>query len=161
LALATDDPADVTSSGVDLWYRFTAASNACRLAVSAGTSTDTQIEIENNAGVTMGAIEDATSANGNEIYVYGGLTPGQQYWVAVRNAPGGTPGTFSLCVQSLAASTCDNGPNYAVSAAATRRVGQVLHLTLLHLQVLMSQVTYTLTLLLELLGFHFLSFLLQ
>lgn len=113
LALATDDPADVTSSGVDLWYRFTAASNACRLAVTAGSSTDTQIEIEDNTGATMGAVEDATSASGNETYVFGGLTVGQQYWIAVRNAPSGTPGTFSLCVQSLAASTCDNGPNYA------------------------------------------------
>jgi hypothetical protein len=113
LALATDDPADVTSSGVDLWYRFTASSNACRIAVSGGTSTDTQIEIENSVGATMGAVEDATSANGNETYVFGGLTAGQQYWVAVRNAPTGTPGTFSLCIQSLAASTCDNGPVYA------------------------------------------------
>ena len=40
------------------------------------------------------------------------LTSGVQYWVAVRNA-GGVAGTFSICIQSLAASTCDNGPNFA------------------------------------------------
>lgn len=112
LALATDDPSDLSSTGADLWYTFTAASNACRVAVSGGTATNTQVEIEAAGGVTMGVVEDATTANGNEIFIIDDLAIGTQYWVAVRNGVGGFPGTFSVCIQSLAASTCDNGPSF-------------------------------------------------
>jgi hypothetical protein len=40
------------------------------------------------------------------------LVAGTQYWVAIRNA-GGFAGTFTVCIQSLASSTCDNGPTFA------------------------------------------------
>ena len=70
------------------------------------------IEVETAGGATVGSIEDASSSNGNEIFLTDGLTIGQQYYVAVRNS-GGVAGTFTVCIQNLAASSCDNGPNFA------------------------------------------------
>jgi hypothetical protein len=109
--LASATP-DVVGDGADLWYRFTAISNAARISVSGNTATNTMIEVETAAGATVGSIEDASSSNGNEIFLTEGLTVGQQYYVAVRNA-GGVAGTFNICIQSLVSSTCDNGPNFS------------------------------------------------
>jgi hypothetical protein len=109
LAAATPD---VVGEGADLWYRFTATSNAARIAVTGNTATNTLIEVETAAGVTVGSIEDASSSNGNEIFLTENLTIGQQYWVAVRNA-GGVPGTFAVCIQALNSSTCDNGTSFS------------------------------------------------
>ena len=109
--LASATP-DAVGEGADLWYRFTAISNAARISVSGNTATNTLIEVETASGITMGVIEDASSSNGNEIYLTESLTIGQQYYVAVRNA-GGVAGTFNVCIQSLVASTCDNGPNFS------------------------------------------------
>ena len=100
---------DVVGEGADLWYRFTASSNACRVAVTGNTATNTLIEVETAAGATVGSIEDASSSNGNEVFLSENLTPGQQYYVAVRNS-GGVAGSFSVCIQALSASSCDNGP---------------------------------------------------
>lgn len=114
LALATDDPQD-SSTEADLWYSFTASSNACRIAVSGGTATNVEIELQDGASSSAATIvtENAQLANGNEILITDDLVSGTQYWVAIRNAAGGTPGTFTVCIQSLAASTCDNGPTFA------------------------------------------------
>jgi hypothetical protein len=109
LAAATPD---VVSEGADLWYRFTATSNAARIAVTGNTATNILIEVETAAGVTVGSVENASSSNGNEIFLTEGLTIGQQYWVAVRNA-GGVAGTFSVCIQALASSTCNNGTSFS------------------------------------------------
>jgi hypothetical protein len=109
LAAATPD---VVGEGADLWYRFTAASNAARILVTGGSATNTLIEVETAAGVTVGSIEDASSSNGNEIFLTDGLTVGQQYYVAVRNA-GGVAGTYNVCIQALYPSSCDNGPNFS------------------------------------------------
>jgi len=113
LALATDDPLDA-STAADLWYSFVASSNACRIVVSGGTATNTEVEIQGSSSAFAPSIqtENSQSSNGNEILITDDLTAGVQYWVAVRNA-GGVAGTFSICIQSLAASTCDNGPNFA------------------------------------------------
>jgi hypothetical protein len=113
LALATDDPSD-TSTGADLWYSFVAASNACRIAVSGGTATNVEIELQNSSSsfATTIATENVQSANGSEIMITDDLQVGTQYWVAIRNA-GGVAGTFNVCIQSLAASTCDNGPTFS------------------------------------------------
>jgi hypothetical protein len=109
LAAATPD---VVGEGADLWYRFTATSNAARITVSGGSATNTLIEVETAGGATVGSIEDASSSNGNEIFLTDGLTIGQQYYVAVRNS-GGVAGTFTVCIQNLASSSCDNGPNFS------------------------------------------------
>jgi hypothetical protein len=92
--------ADAVGEGADLWYRFTASSNAARIAVVGNTATNTAIEVEDAAGNTVGAIEDASSSNGNEVFLSDDLTIGAQYWVAVRNA-GGVSGSYTVCIQSL------------------------------------------------------------
>jgi hypothetical protein len=112
LALATDDPSDA-STGVDLWYSFVAASNACRIAVSGGTVTNVEVELQNSSASNATTIvtENAQSANGSEIMITDDLAVGTQYWVAIRNA-GGVAGTFNVCIQTLSPSGCDNGPNF-------------------------------------------------
>jgi hypothetical protein len=113
LALATDDPADASTSA-DLWYSFVAASNACRIAVSGGTVTNVEVELQNSSASNATTIvtENAQGASGSEILITDDLTVGAQYWVAIRNA-GGVAGTFNVCIQTLSPSTCDNGPNFA------------------------------------------------
>ncbi len=103
--------ADVVGEGADLWYRFTASSNAARITAVGNTATNTAIEVEDASGNTVGSIEDASSSNGNEVFLSDDLTIGAQYWVAVRNA-GGVAGSYTVCIQSLTASTCDNGPSF-------------------------------------------------
>jgi Secretion system C-terminal sorting domain/Putative metal-binding motif len=114
LAAATPD---VVSEGADLWYRFTASSNAVRISVTGNTATNTLIEVEDNLGNTVGSIEDASSSNGNEIYLSEDLIIGQQYWVAVRNS-GGVAGTFAVCIQSLGSSTCNNGTSFSTMCSS-------------------------------------------
>ncbi len=110
--LANATPSE--ASGNDVWYRFTAASNAVRIAVT-GTQ-NVEIEVEDQAGASVPTASATSTANasntGSEIYITGGLTPGQQYWVAVRDMSG-TPGTASVCIQTLNDSRCDNGPSFA------------------------------------------------
>jgi hypothetical protein len=101
-------------AGNDVWYSFFAASNAVRIAVT-GTQ-NVEIEVEDSMGASVPTASATSTANasntGSEIYITGGLTPGMQYWVAVRDMSG-TPGTASVCIQTLNDSRCDNGPNFA------------------------------------------------
>lgn len=92
-----------TGEGNDLWYSFTAESNGVRIQLTG--SGDNLIELEDAAGNT---IETQNTAGGSEILANGSLTPGAQYFVAVRNVTG--PASFTVCIQTLAQSTCDNGP---------------------------------------------------
>ena len=52
----------------------------------------------------------------NEILNFGGLTPGNQYLVAIRNFNSIQGiGTFSLCISKLNQTTCDYpGPNFSL-----------------------------------------------
>ena len=95
--------------GNDLWYRFTASSNAVRIQLVGAQ--DCEIELEDNLGNVLAA-EDATTANGNEVLAFGGLTAGTQYWVAIRSM-NGSPSAFSCCIQALNDSRCDNGPIFS------------------------------------------------
>ena len=92
--------------GNDLWYTFLAGSNAVRIQLVGAQ--DCEIELEDNLGNVLAA-EDATTANGNEVLAFGGLTAGTQYWVAIRSM-NSNPSSFSCCIQSLNDSRCDNGP---------------------------------------------------
>jgi PKD repeat protein len=107
LALASSQD----SGGEDLWYTFTATTNAVRIVVSGITATNSEIEVMDNNGNPVGAVEDASSNNGNEIFISDDLIIGETYDVAVRNA-GGNSGTFTVCIQALPSSTCDNGSNF-------------------------------------------------
>jgi len=91
-------------AGQDLWYRFTAQTNACR--ISATSANDTYIELQNAAGTTL---LESENDGINSILLNDALTVGQQYFVLVRNQDatnGGAPTT--VCIQYLGASVCNN-----------------------------------------------------
>jgi hypothetical protein len=105
---ATDSPESV-SVGADKWYRFVAQSSAVSITLNSTTSDDI-IELYQQAGASYtlmpGGTENAGTGDSDfERLNYSGLTPGATYFVSVGSA-GGTPGTFSLCIQNLMASGC-------------------------------------------------------
>lgn len=106
--LANATPSQGTP-GNDLWYSFTASSNAVRIQLTGAQ--DCELELENAGGTTITS-ENATTSNGNEILAFGGLTPGTQYWLAVRSL-NASPSSFSCCIQSLNDSRCDSGPIFS------------------------------------------------
>jgi hypothetical protein len=108
LAGASDSPESV-SVGADKWYRFTAQSSAVSIQLTSSTSDDI-IELYQFSGgnyiLLPGGTENASAGDNDfERLNYSGLTPGTQYFVSVGSA-GGTPGTFSLCIQQLQPSGC-------------------------------------------------------
>jgi hypothetical protein len=108
LAGATDSPESV-SVGADKWYRFVAQSSAVSITLTSATSDDI-IELYQQAGASYnllaGGSENASAGDSDfERLNYSGLTPGTTYFVSVGSA-GGTPGTFSLCIQNLMPSGC-------------------------------------------------------
>ena len=108
LAGATDSPESVTV-GADKWYRFVAQSSAVSITLNSTTSDDV-IELYQQAGASYtlmpGGTENAGTGDSDfERLNYSGLTQGSTYFVSVGSA-GGTPGTFSLCIQNLMPSGC-------------------------------------------------------
>jgi hypothetical protein len=106
--LANATPSE--GSGNDVWYNFTAATNAVRIQLTGGSNC--MLELEDNAGATV-AMEDASSANGNETLAVDNLVPGAQYWLAVRQVLPAPASSFAVCVQTLNPSTCDNGFSFS------------------------------------------------
>ena len=91
-------------AGQDLWYRFTAQTNACR--ISATSANDTYIELQNSAGTTL---LESENDGINSILLNDALTVGQQYYVLVRNQDGTNGGApTTVCIQYLGASVCNN-----------------------------------------------------
>ncbi|MFM7814286.1 MAG: MopE-related protein, partial [Flavobacteriales bacterium] len=93
--------------GRDVWYRFVAPSSAVRIRVvpvgfdavielRTAMPSNTQVDVE-NANATTGGLE---------ILNKGGLTPGQTYYVAVRNYNATAGGSFSICISPLMPSGC-------------------------------------------------------
>jgi PKD repeat protein len=107
LALASAED----GGNADLWYTFTATTNAIRIVVTGTTATNTDIQVLDNFGNQIGSVEDASSANGNETFISDDLVIGQIYDIAVGNA-GGFAGTYSVCIQALRPSGCGNGPTF-------------------------------------------------
>jgi hypothetical protein len=108
LAGATDSP-ESTATGADKWYRFTAQSSAVSITLNSTTSDDI-IELYQQAGASYTLMAGGTENVGTgdsdfERLNYSGLTAGNTYYVSVGSA-GGTPGTFSLCIQNLMPSGC-------------------------------------------------------
>lgn len=98
----------IGETGNDLWYSFTAASNAVRIQLTGAQ--DCELEVYNAAQVEL-ATENATSSNGNEVLAVGSLTPGTQYWVRIHSLSV-NPATFSCCIQTLNDSRCESGPTF-------------------------------------------------
>jgi hypothetical protein len=105
---AEANPANVASgAGRDTWYRFVAPSTAARIRV-VPLGFDAVIELRTAAHpVGQVDVENVNSAvGGTEIMNVSGLTPGQTYYVAVRNYNNTTGGTFSICISPLMPSGC-------------------------------------------------------
>ncbi len=103
------NPANVNlcGGGADRWYSFTAASTAYRVTCTTG-SFNAVLEMTDAFGTPVDA-ENAQAIVGGENMVTGGLTVGNVYKVAVRTFDGAV-GPFTVCVQALLASYCDDGP---------------------------------------------------
>ena len=103
-------------TGEDVWYYFTASSSA--VSVQCITSVnDVVIELQTDAGALLSS-ENTVSGIGNERLNYHGLTPGETYFVAIRNFNSAlnNGGSFQLCVQRVLSSTCD------ISSSPTNRI---------------------------------------
>ncbi|MFN0031574.1 MAG: T9SS type A sorting domain-containing protein [Flavobacteriales bacterium] len=112
---ATPSAQDVAFAGADAWYKFTAASTACRINLDALSGTmDGAIAIYGYDGFSYtlmpSATENATGAGAIEILNYDGLTTGTVYYLAVGAASLVTAGgPFTLCIQHLMHSACNDG----------------------------------------------------
>ncbi len=105
--LANSTPT-VGEAGNDLWYTFTAASNAVRIQLTGAQ--DCEVSVHNSSGLEL-VSEDATSANGNEVLAVGSLTAGTVYYVRIHSM-NANPTTFACCIQTLNDSRCDSGPTF-------------------------------------------------
>jgi hypothetical protein len=115
LAGATSSPECFSSApsgaGQDVWYRFTAQTNASRIQATS-TTNDLVIELQSQAGALVG-IENANGVGGTEVLIANNLTPGAVYFVAVRNFNTSATGSFNLCIQNLLSSAPDNGTTFS------------------------------------------------
>ncbi len=115
LTNATASPEAMTNepvgAGQDVWYQVIAQTNALRIS---GTSTinNLALEVQDQQGNLI-ASSDFGGVSTQEILVASGLTPGQNYFVAVRNFNTAAVGNFTLCIQHLEASSPDYGLNYS------------------------------------------------
>jgi len=96
-------------AGQDVWYSFVAQTQGVSIQVNGPDNL--AIELLNSTGTTVLFTENQTSS-GLEILVANNLTPGATYYIAVvdMNAPGS--GNFSICLQTLRASTPNNGTTF-------------------------------------------------
>lgn len=97
------------AAGQDVWYRFTATTTACRIAVSSSMN-DIVLELQNEVGGVL-ATENAVAGNGGETLIANGLTIGANYYVAVKNINATSVGNLSMCLQKLSGSRCNNVSN--------------------------------------------------
>lgn len=105
LAAATHSP-ESSNGGNDVWYRFTAVTNAVVITLTGASNM--ALELYDNEGLIV--TENAVSANGNETLIIDNLTPGVEYHVSVEAV--GTPGTGSICFSHLRRSGCDNPTSF-------------------------------------------------
>jgi hypothetical protein len=122
LANGTDTPEN-PGTGLDLWYNFTAQSNAVRIQLTGSSSVadDNDLSIF-DAPATTGssliplAVENdvhpsslgASTDGGNETMLFDGLTVGNYYYVCVRNN-NSAAGTVSMRIAFLYGSQTDIG----------------------------------------------------
>jgi hypothetical protein len=93
----------------DVWYRFTAQTNGVSIRLESATM-DGALAIF-DADMEMVEPEDANlNAGGTEILNYGGLIPGNQYFLMVGNYvdDGALDGAFTICLQHLKRPVCNS-----------------------------------------------------
>jgi hypothetical protein len=94
------------SGGQDVWYKVVAQSTALRVVGS--TSAFNMVLELHAANGSQVDVENDVAINGGEIMAASGLTPGAMYHIAVRSYDGAV-GPFSVCVQILEDTQCDDG----------------------------------------------------
>jgi hypothetical protein len=106
-ATASAEAQSVCVTGQDVWYYFTATSNAVSIIVNSSVN-NILVELQTDAGVLMD-VENVQSGIGNERMNFVGLVPGNTYYLAIRNfnSAQGVGGPFSFCVKRLFGSSCD------------------------------------------------------
>lgn len=109
-SLADNSVQSGTFAGNDVWYRFTAQSNAVSITLTSATQDDV-IELYSKTGSSFvlmpGGTENASSGAGDfERLNYTGLTPNETYYVSVGAFDASTNGAFTLCIQHLMPSGC-------------------------------------------------------
>jgi hypothetical protein len=102
------NPANVAvGGGRDTWYRFVAPTSGVRIRVTA-TGFNPVIELQNASAAQLDAENVNPAVGGTEILNYGNLTPGQTYYVGVRNYDATNVGTYTICISPLRVSGCAN-----------------------------------------------------
>jgi hypothetical protein len=92
----------------DVWYSFTATSNAVQVILSS-VSMDNVILLYNSTATFILDTEDLTGTGEDEVMNYSGLIPGENYLICVTNN-GTAAGLAELCVKHIMESTCADGP---------------------------------------------------
>ncbi|MFN0030805.1 MAG: PKD domain-containing protein [Flavobacteriales bacterium] len=101
------NPANVLpGGGQDVWYQFTAQSSTVYFTGST-TTFDMVLELHTAAFVQVD-MENSVAGIGGENMLSTGLTTGATYYLAIRSYDGST-GPFSICMQSLMQSYCNDG----------------------------------------------------
>jgi hypothetical protein len=106
----------IAGNGLDLWYQFTAPSNALRASLSAALGDNTLYLYEFSGGCfTMLAQEHETLnnlnqplTNGNQILYSSDLIVGNQYYIAVHNNGGAINASAKITFNHYESSTCDH-----------------------------------------------------
>ena len=101
------EPADscngfFSSEAFDVWYKFVAVSSSQTIKVKGSEDFDAIVVLKDGcSGNTLGC-SDNTTTGGTEMIEYGGLTPGNTYYVRVYDygsTIASTPG-FEICLQA-------------------------------------------------------------
>lgn len=96
-------------AGQDVWYAFIPSTNGARI-MAQSTICDVVLELHDAAHNIYGVENETTS--GQEIMVVGNLTPGEIYYLLVRNFSTSAVGSVITCIQNLVASSPDNGVSF-------------------------------------------------
>jgi hypothetical protein len=92
-------------AGRDVWYKFVAPSTGVQIKV-VPVGFDAIIELQNSSAVEVNCELANNTSGGMEILNFNSLTPGQTYYVGVRNRDVSVGGTFTICVSPLMPSGC-------------------------------------------------------
>lgn len=123
LSQATVSPESQSAviTGQDLWYKFVPTTPGIRIRTTA-LFNDLVIELQDATGNVLD-VENLLGAAGNEMLHYTALTPGNTYYISVRNYNSASGiGSFTICLTTLNQSTCNANTatlNYCSNVSCT------------------------------------------
>ena len=102
----------------DVWYKFTANSNASTIELISSADMDAVIEVYSGSCASLNSILclNATFDGENEASSLSGLIPGQDYFIRVYDWYNWIPNTmdFSLCIETFTQCNIDAGINSTI-----------------------------------------------